>query len=115
MTYREKGDTDLNADHLRDIVLKRHSPLGPWLVMGLVTILVLFLSYLVYSNIVQPVTIVSSPEHPTSDSVPPWMPVATSVPQSRATHALVGGKGPALLPASLSVTSRARRLQRAMH
>lgn len=134
MTYREKSDTDLYAEHLRDIVLKRHSALGPWLVMGLVTMLILFLSYLVYSNVLRSTTVVSSPERslrlmadgtlmttttipdrPTSALVPPWTPAATSVPQSRATHALVGGEGPALLPASLSVTSPARRLRREMH
>ena len=134
MTYREKSDTDLYAEHLRDIVLKRHSTLGPWLVLGLVTTLTLFLAYLVYSNVLRATTVVASPERSlrmmddgvlkttttlpdqsTSALVPPWTPAATSVPQSRATHALVGGEGPALLPASLSATSTARRSQREMY
>lgn len=134
MTYREKNDTELYAEHLRDIVLKRHSALGPWLVIGLVTTLVLFLSYLVYSNVLGATTVVASPERslrmmddgmrmttapvPAQSSsalVPPWTSDATRVPQSRATHALVGGEGPALLPARLSVTSNSRRSQREMY
>ena len=115
MTYREKSGTELYADHGRDIVLKRHSAFGPWLVIGLMTVLTLFLAYLIYSNVIRPGTVLSSPDQPPSAPVPPWAPVATSVPQSRATHALVGGKGPAILPARLSVTSHARRKRRVVH
>lgn len=134
MIYREKSDADLYAEPLRDIVLKRQSALGPWLVMGLFTMLTLFLAYLVYSNLIRPVTVVASPERslrmmneealmttgsmpdqPTSALVPPWTLAATNVPQSRATHALVGGEGPALLSTELSVTLHADRLRHDMH
>ena len=133
MTYREKSDTDLYGEHIRDIVLERHSALGPWLVMGLLTVLTLFLCYLIYSNVLRPTTVASSPERSlrmmnegaltttstpdpsTSALVPPWTPVATSVPQSRATHALVGGEGPALLSADVSASPSTDRLARDMH
>lgn len=134
MIYREKSDTDLYAEHLRDIVLKRQSTLGPWLVMGLFTTLTLFLAYLVFSNLIQPVTVVASPERslrmmnqealmtattlpdqPPSALAPPWTPAATNVPQSRASHALVGGEGPALLSTELSATLHAGRFRRDVH
>jgi len=117
MTYRETNDADLYAEHLRDIVLERHSALGPWLAMGLLIMLTLFLSYLIYSNVIRPATVASSPElslQSTSTLVPPWAPAATSVPQSRATHALVGGEGPALLSADVSALAHADRFERDM-
>ncbi len=126
MIYRERSDADVYEDHLRDIVLKRHSPVGPWLVMGLGAALVLFLFYLVFSNVIRPAPVAASherslrmmtetpsllptmaaPDRPASALAMPWRPAATSVPQSRATNALVGGAGPALLPAILSVPQR---------
>ena len=125
MIYRERSDGDRYEDHLRDIVLKRHSAVGPWLVMGLGATLALFLFYLVFSNIVRPAPVAASherslrmmtetpplptmatPDRPVSDLTMPWHADATSVPQSRANNALVGGEGPALLPASLSVIQR---------
>lgn len=121
MIYRERSEASLQEDHLRDIVLKRHSPLGPWLVMGLGATLALFLFYLVFSNVIRPTPVAASyerslrmmvetPSLPTmlpsdqsaSDLAMPWYPDATNVPQSRATNALVGGEGPASLPAGLS-------------
>ena len=125
MIYRERCNTDLYEEHLRDIVLRRHSAIGPWLVMGLGVMLVLFLSYLVYSNVLRPSQVAPSPERSLrmiTDTAPAttvtalddssfslhpsWRPAATSVPQSRATNALVGGEGPALLPVGLAVTVR---------
>ncbi|MCZ6876375.1 MAG: hypothetical protein O7G88_23075 [bacterium] len=125
MIYRERSDAELYDDHLRDIVLKRHSPVGPWLVMGLGAALALFLCYLVFSNIIRPAPVAASHERSLrmmteTPSLPratpdwpaalamPWRSAATSVPQSRATNALVGGEGPALLPTSLSMIQRAR-------
>ena len=125
MIYRERYNTDLYEEHLRDIDLRRHSAIGPWLVMGLGVMLALFLSYLVYSNVLRPSQVVPSPERslrmitdiapattvtasddPSFSLRPSWRPDVTSVPQSRATNALVGGEGPALLPVGLAVTVR---------
>ena len=123
MSYREKGTTDLYEEHLRDIVLRRHAAYGPWLVMGLGVALTFFLSYLVYKNVFVPSTATPSPERSLrmmTESAPattivvpshisplplrPWEATVTSVPQSRATHALLGGEGPALLPGRMAVT-----------
>ena len=110
MTYRETGGPTPYEKQLRDIVLSRRSALGPWLVTGLGITLALFLSYLVYANVLTPVAPVASPERslrlltnatpaaatpqlaPTSPlPAPIWGPAMTSVPQSRATDALLGG------------------------
>jgi hypothetical protein len=123
VNYREKGHTDLYEEHLRDIVLRRHSAFGPWLVMGLGVVLTCFLSYLVYNNLVlysagtpsperslrmmtesAPATTVLVPSHISPPPLRARAITVTSVPQSRATHALLGGEGPALLPGRMAVT-----------
>ncbi len=116
MSYRETWEPDVYEGHLRDIALRRHSALGPWLVVGLGVALLLFVSYLVYANVLAPTVAVPSPERdlrrvvvvvPPSRAVsrllpadatvsPRWGAEVTRVPQSRATNALLGGAGPAL-------------------
>jgi hypothetical protein len=122
--YRETGETDFYEEHLRDIVLKQQSTIGPWVVTGLGVTLVLFLSYLVYSNLrlpsadplwserslrklaeSAPARTVFLPEHVRTLPRRPSGPAMTSVPQSRATNALLGGEGPALLPGRIAVTA----------
>ena len=123
MIYRETGNTALCEESIRDIVLSRRSVLGPWLVMGLGVILALLLSYLVYANLLTPAVPSPSPERSlrlltkSAPTAPPpqfervyprpsfiWGPAVTSVPQSRAADALLGGDGPALFPGTLAVT-----------
>jgi len=93
-------------------------------VTGLGVTLVLFLSYLVYSNLllpsVDPLSLERSlrklaesapamtvflPEHVSAFPLHPSGPAMTSVPQSRATNALLGGEGPALLPGRIAMTA----------
>jgi hypothetical protein len=125
VTYRERCDADLYSEHPGNIVLSRHSTIGPWLVMGLGVTLALFLSYLVCSNLLlttleppsperslriiaesAPATTVSLADHGDLFHQYQWGPATTSVPRSRATNALLGGEGPALLPGSLAVNTR---------
>ena len=120
----ENSHTDSYERHLRDIVLRQHSVAGPWLVVGLVMALAFFLSYLVYSNLLLPVIGPMSPETSwrtmtetapaTTVSLPAevdFFPLfrrgkaTTSVPESRAKNALLGGYGPALLPGRFAVTA----------
>jgi hypothetical protein len=124
VTYRERCDTDLYSEHPGNIVLSRHSVIGPWLVMGLGVTLALFLFYLIYSNLLLTTLEPSSPErslrmlaesasattisfadHRDLLHQHQWGPATTSVPRSRATNALLGGEGPALLPGSLAVNT----------
>ncbi|MGQ4809523.1 hypothetical protein NKDENANG_02940 [Candidatus Entotheonellaceae bacterium PAL068K] len=123
MVYREMDDTALYEESIRDIVLSRRSVLGPWLVMGLGVVLALLLSYLLYANLLTPAALSSSSEQslrqltkfvPTAPlpqfervyprPAPIWGPAVTSIPQSRAADALLGGDGPALFPGTMAVT-----------
>lgn len=113
MTYRERCDVYPYEEHDQNMALKRQTALGPWLVLGLGIILVLFLAYLIYSNVLVPPVTLSSPERSLrilagSAMATPPLPVFLNQPhlqpsgvavrtvvQSRAAHALLGGQGPA--------------------
>jgi hypothetical protein len=62
VTYRENYDNDPYEERYANIGLRRQPSLGPWLVMGLGIILMCFLAYLVYSNVLTPPVVLSSPE-----------------------------------------------------
>jgi hypothetical protein len=126
--YRESCETAHDfCDDMRyqNIALKQPTMLGPWLVMSLGTVLVCFLVYLVYSNLlvpVQPKLLSEHSLHITTDTsiltgAPDSDPLSmlqfrhlgtaiTAVPHSRAANALLGGQGPALLPGSETVIPR---------
>lgn len=114
MTYWERCDVYPYEERYQNIALKRQTAFGPWLVMGLGIILVLFLAYLIYSNVLVPPAPLSSPERSlriivesatiTATSLPtllnqqhpqPSGVVVRAVAQSRAANALLGGQGPA--------------------
>lgn len=117
MTYRERCDVDLYEERYHDVVLQQRSTLGVWVVLSLGTTLIVVVSYLLYINLRVPVA--SSPSierslHILATPVPAPMlslpaltslskstrrnQTVTSIPQSRAANALLGGQGPALLP-----------------
>ena len=119
MLYRESGRTDpsLLDERHHNIVLRQRPALGPWLVTSLGIVLVLFLAYLLYSNMLVPPVAMPSPERSlrviaataVTAGVPPPAsanrshasqpgPAITVIPHSRATNALLGGQGPAALP-----------------
>jgi hypothetical protein len=115
VTYREIYDNDPYEGRYANIGLKRQPSLGPWLVMGLGIILMCFLAYLVYSNVLMPPVVFSSPERSlrmiaastlTTTALPaprqqhpqPLGITGRAVPQSRAANALLGGQGPASPP-----------------
>jgi hypothetical protein len=124
--YRESGETEPDFCYdtrYQNIALKQPTMLGPWLVMSLGTVLVCFLIYLVYSNLLVPVQPKSLSErwlHLTTDTITgvpesdPWSllqfrplgTAITAVPHSRAANALLGGQGPALPPGSETVAPR---------
>ena len=114
VTYRERCEINPYEERYDNIALKRQTAFGPWLVMGLGIILVLFLAYLVYSNLLVPPAALSSPERslriiaesatamamtlpePLNQQHLQQLGVAgRTVPQSRAANALLGGQGPA--------------------
>jgi hypothetical protein len=111
VTYREICDIDPYAERYANIGLKRQTLYGPWLVMGLGIILVCYLAYLVYSNVLMPPVALSSSERslrmitastasPTSLPDPrqhlqPLGVTGRAVLQNRAANALLGGQGPA--------------------
>jgi hypothetical protein len=114
--YRERYEVEYFEERYRNIVLRQQSAFGPWFVIGLGAMLVLFVIYLIYSNILLPPSTLSSPERslrviavPTG--TPPSAlhsfeeetfqqvgPAVTVVPHSRAANALLGGHGPAAAP-----------------
>jgi hypothetical protein len=117
VTYRERCDVDLYEERYHDVVLQQRSTLGVWVVLSLGTTLIVVVSYLLYINLRVPVA--SSPSierslHILATPVPAPMlslpaltslskstrrnQTVTSIPQSRAANALLGGQGPALLP-----------------
>jgi hypothetical protein len=115
VTYRENYDNDPYEERYANIGLRRQPSLGPWLVMGLGIILMCFLAYLVYSNVLMPPVVLSSPERSlrmltastaTTTALPdprqqhpqPLGVTGRAVPQSRAANALLGGQGPASPP-----------------
>jgi hypothetical protein len=121
--YREKYEADLYEERYRNIVIRQQSMYGPRFVMGLGTILALFVAYLIYSNVLSsPVTLLS-PErslwvianpttvfpaelHDFADRTILKPGVAdTIVPHSRATDALLGGQGPAAI-SSQAITAQ---------
>jgi hypothetical protein len=126
--YRENCETAHNfCDDMRDqnIALKQATMLGPWLVMSLGTVLVCFLIYLVYSNLlvpIQPKLLSERSSRSTTDTTvltgaPDSDPLSTlqsrhlgtaitAIPHSRAANALLGGQGPALLPGSETMVPR---------
>jgi hypothetical protein len=104
--YRERYEVEYFEERYRNIVLRQQSVFGPWFVIALGVILVLFVIYLIYSNILLPPSTLSSLERslrviaiPTgaSSSAPPPFEEGTiqAVPHSRAANALLGGYGPA--------------------
>ena len=123
MTYREICDIDPYEERYANIGLKRRTALGPWLVMGLGIILMCFLAYLVYSNVLMPPVALSSPERSlrmitastaTTPSLPdprqhpqPLGVTGRAVSQSRAANALLGGQGPASPPGLVAVPPNA--------
>jgi hypothetical protein len=117
VTYRERGDVDLYEERYHDVVLQQRSTLGVWVVLSLGATLIMVVSYLLYTTMQVPV--VSDPSierslHILATPVPAPMlslpaltsasnskrrdQAVTSIPQSRAANALLGGQGPALLP-----------------
>jgi hypothetical protein len=117
VTYREQCDVELYEERYHDVVLQQRSTLGVWVVLGLGATLIVVVFYLLYTNTRAPVT--SSPSierslHILATPVPAPMlslpaltssstskrrnQAVTSIPQSRAANALLGGQGPALLP-----------------
>lgn len=124
MIYREKFEVDQFEEHYRNIVLRQQSVFGPWFVMGLGAMLTLFVMYLVYSNLLFPSATPSSPErslrvitissgpppsvsHTFDEAFAPQLGSAiTIVPHSRATHALLGGHGPAAVSGHTTAMQR---------
>jgi hypothetical protein len=122
--YREKWRPELYEDHLRDIVLRRPARFGSWLVVGLGMILMIFLAYLVCTNVLFAAADGKSSErslHTVTQPGPAMSPgmiparfkspsarevLRTNIPQSRATNALLGGEGPALHPNIVNGISR---------
>jgi len=116
MTYREICDIDPYEERYANIGLKRRTSLGPWLVMGLGIILMCFLAYLVYSNVLMPPGALSSPERslrtitastalpdPRQQHPQPLGVTGRAVSQRRAANALLGGQGPASPPGLVAV------------
>lgn len=111
----ETYNTNLDEQSQRDFVLKQPSTVGPWVTLGLGITLLAFLGSLVYMNLLRPPSASVSPERalrPEADLASPGShpkrtsqrslgrhkPAITIVPQGRAPHALLGGRGPALPP-----------------
>jgi hypothetical protein len=113
--YREKYEANPYEERYCNIVLRRQSTYGPWFVIGLGTMLVLFVAYLIYSNVLSPLSTTFAPErslwmiakpagtftseiHPlTEDNILKPGVAVTIVPHSRATNAFLGGQGPAAI------------------
>ena len=113
MVYRERYEVDPYEERYQNIVLRQQSRFGRWFVVSLGAIVVLFVVYLIYSNVFLSPATRLSPERslrvltqPTGLSSPPLPAFAgedllkfgtsvTIVPHSRATNALMGGHGPA--------------------
>ena len=128
MLYRDSWDADpalCEDERYQNIALKQPTILGPWFVMSLWTVLVLFLLYVVYSHWLVSIRPGFSPKHvlrlPIDTTIGPHTPAderdnpqqlhhsgvaGTTVPHSRADNALLGGQGPALLPGSGTVPLR---------
>lgn len=117
MTYREQSDVELYEERYHDVVLLRRSTFGLWVVLSLGATLVVIVSYLIYTTLLAPGVSAPSIErslHILATPVParilslPALSSApdtqhrgramTVIPQSRAANALLGGRGPALLP-----------------
>jgi hypothetical protein len=111
----ETYDTHLDEQYRRDFVLKQPSTVGPWVALGLGITLLAFLGSLIYMNFLLPPAVPVSPERAlspaaefaTSESpskrtsrraLERRQPAMTVVPQGRAPHAFLGGRGPALPP-----------------
>jgi hypothetical protein len=124
VTYQEKYNSDPYEERYANIGLKRHTPLGPWLVIGLGIILMCFLAYLVYSNVLMPPVALLSPERSLRTITVSTVPTASrpnlhqrhpqplgltgrAVSQSRAANALLGGQGPASPPELVAVSPNA--------
>jgi hypothetical protein len=120
VTYRETFDADLEDPRRQDVVLQQRSVIGPWVALGLGIVLVGFLAYLIYSNVIvsvppsaslerslrvvtepTPTTIALRARRPSPHQPEPGSAAITVVPQSRAINALLGGQGPALPPEHL--------------
>jgi hypothetical protein len=124
VTYREIRDMDPYEERYANIGLKRQTSLGPWLVMGLGIVLMCFLAYLVYSNVLMPPVALLSPERSlrmitvstaTTTSLPnprqqhpqPLGVTGRGASQSRAANALLGRQGPASPPEFVAVPPNA--------
>ena len=128
MFYRESWDVApalCEDERYQNIALKQPTILGPWLVMSLWTMLVLFLLYVVYSHwlvstqpgvspkqaLHVPIDSTAGPnlapgERGSPQQLPHSSAAGTTVPHSRADNALLGGQGPALLPGSGIIPAR---------
>ena len=108
-------DPQVEEQYQRDFVLKQPSIVGPWVVLGLGVILAIFVTYLVYVNMLLPPSVVVFSERighsdTTVDSTAVRSKrlgrrsgeyrkaAVTVIPQGRAPNALLGGQGPALPP-----------------
>jgi hypothetical protein len=111
----ETCDMHPDDQYQRDFVLKQPSTVGPWVALGLGMMLLAFLGYLVYVNLLLPSArrlpepafyseaALNSPTSRFRRTLPRSperrrQPATTAVPQGRAPNALLGGQGPALLP-----------------
>ena len=111
----ETSDPNLDEQYHRDFVLKQPSTVGPWVALGLGVTLLVFLSSLVYMNLLLPAASSASPERALYSEAAFAAPGAspkrasqrslerrksalTVVPQGRALNAFLGGQGPALPP-----------------
>ena len=113
VTSWETCDANLDDHYRRDFVLKQPSTVGPWVALGLGVTLVAFLGYLVYANLLLPLSASGSSEpllrsemaftsrvlrskRSAQRPLERHRPALTLVPQGRAANALLGGQGPAL-------------------
>ncbi len=116
MTARETYITDLDEQSDRDFVLKQPSTAGPWVALGLGLTVLVFLGALLHVNfIAAPLSGRTSAQTGreegaalpaahvkggTQRAVERRQPTATVGSQGRMINALLGGQGPALVPAN---------------
>ena len=115
MTSREMPDAHLDDHYRRDFVLKQPSTMGPWVTLGLGVMVLAFLAYLVYVNLLLPPLTSGSSEHflrpeaaltsPTTHAprtaqhpLERRQPGLMVMPRGRIANTLLGGQGPALPP-----------------
>jgi len=114
--YREMWNVTKDGLQPENIRLQQHSASGPWLALGLGTILAVLLMYLLYANVLFPPAPPASLEHSMrvlndapslgiawrapqpSSATAPAPPSKKAAAQLRTPHALLGGQGPASPP-----------------